>query len=51
MNWAEHMPLAGAAWRRHGRPDGALRAWVERLAAELVDGGAIALRDGVAHDR
>lgn len=48
--WFAATPLAQRVWLRLGRPDGTSHAWLDRLAAELVAGGALMLRDGVVHD-
>jgi glyoxylase-like metal-dependent hydrolase (beta-lactamase superfamily II) len=49
--WAVATPLFGEVWQRFA-PRGVATpvAWVEQLVAELVDSGALALRDGVVFD-
>jgi hypothetical protein len=37
-------------WQRLGHPQRSLHAWCDALLRELVEAGAVALRDGVVHD-
>ena len=50
LAWFCATPLCGRVWQRLGRPEGSLTAMAERVAHELVRGGALALRDGVLFD-
>jgi hypothetical protein len=48
--WFAETPYLRQAWRRLGHPAGSLAGWCDALLAELAAGGALALRDAVAHD-
>jgi glyoxylase-like metal-dependent hydrolase (beta-lactamase superfamily II) len=48
--WFCSAALCQAVWRRLGRPETTLTAFGERVVQELVDSGALALRDGVLLD-
>lgn len=54
--WADYVawfcatPLCHNVWQRLGQPEGTLAALAERVAHDLVRGGALGLRDGVLHD-
>ncbi|EHR73496.1 Zn-dependent hydrolase, glyoxylase [Burkholderiales bacterium JOSHI_001] len=51
LDWAEATPLLQAVARRFGPGDAALRDWAATLTRELLDQGALELRDGVLLDR
>jgi glyoxylase-like metal-dependent hydrolase (beta-lactamase superfamily II) len=48
--WFCATPLCQNVWQHLGQPEGTLAALAERVAHDLVRGGALALRDGVLHD-
>jgi glyoxylase-like metal-dependent hydrolase (beta-lactamase superfamily II) len=48
--WFGATPLMQGMWRRLGRPLDSTAAWCDALVAELAAGGALAVRDGVAHN-
>lgn len=50
VTWFCTTPLCRNVWQNLGRPEGTLAALAERVAHDLVRGGALALRDGVLHD-
>ena len=50
LGWFVATPIAQQVWQRVGRPEGSARAWGERLMAELIAQGALALRDGRVHN-
>jgi glyoxylase-like metal-dependent hydrolase (beta-lactamase superfamily II) len=50
LAWFAATPIAQQVWHRVGRPDGAAQVWGERLVAELIAQGALALRDGRVHN-
>jgi glyoxylase-like metal-dependent hydrolase (beta-lactamase superfamily II) len=51
LDWAGATPLLQAVARRFGPGDAGLRDWAALLTRELLDQGALALSDGVLHDR
>ena len=48
--WAGDTPYLRAVWQRLGCPERSLHAWCDVLVRELVDGGALALHDGIVRD-
>jgi glyoxylase-like metal-dependent hydrolase (beta-lactamase superfamily II) len=51
LGWANGTPLLIKAWQQLAHGDAASpQAWCGALVRELVDSGALALRDGVVHD-
>ena len=50
QRWCGETPYLHQAWRLLGQPAGSLHGWCESLVTELVDSGALTLRDGVLHD-
>ena len=50
LAWFDATPITQQVWRRLGRPAGSPAAWGEQLLADLVQGGALAVRDGVVEN-
>ena len=50
LAWFDATPIAQQVWRRLGRPAGSPTAWGEQVLADLVQGGALAVRDGVVEN-
>jgi glyoxylase-like metal-dependent hydrolase (beta-lactamase superfamily II) len=48
--WFGATPLMQGMWQRLARPQTSLAAWCDALVAELAAGGALAMREGVAHN-
>jgi glyoxylase-like metal-dependent hydrolase (beta-lactamase superfamily II) len=48
--WAGDTPYLRHLWHQLDRPERSLHAWCDLLVRELVDAGALALRDGEVHD-
>lgn len=47
LGWAAGAPLMQRIWARQGHPEGSSAGWAALLVDELVQGGAMVLRDGV----
>ena len=50
LAWFDATPIVQQVWRRLGRPAGSPTAWGEQVLADLVQGGALAVRDGVVEN-
>ena len=50
LHWFAHASLYATVWQRLGQPCGSLRAYAEKLLAELMDQGLLTQREGIIYD-